>query len=390
MIAHNAQIKGLLVKGAVRRGRSLLAGVLRCGHCGRRLHVTYSGTTGYVPRYGCRGAEITHGAGRCISFGGLRVDEVVDRELVRVLMPGAIDAALATTAADDEEQTAIHHMLDLELREARYEADRARRQYDAVEPEHRLVAETLEQRWNAALARVQEIEARVAAHAADTAAPRPVDREGLRALAEAFPAVWATAPDIRLKKRIVRLLIEEIIAKALSTPPQIELLIHWKGGKHTELVIPRNRKGHHRYCTDRAIVDVVRDLARSLPDAGMARVLNRLGYRTGAGNTWTQSRVTALRSHHRIVAFDRAVDRPTLLTIAAAATALEVSPGTVRRMIATGLLPATQPALYAPWSIQQQDLHRDGVQRAVAAVKRGGTLPRTQLPAQLTLDESTT
>jgi len=392
LIAHNAQMKGLMVQGAVRRGPSLLPGLLRCGHCGRRLHVSYSGTTGYVPRYSCRGAAINHGAGRCIAFGGLRIDAAIEREILRVVTPGAIEAALATAAAGEEAQAAVRRALELELREARYEADRAQRQYDAVEPEHRLVAETLERRWNAALERVQRVEERLAALAADAQRRPAADRASLLGLAEDLPRVWADpAADIRTKKRIVRLLIEEIIAKIVPEPyPQIELIIHWKGGQHTQLVLPRNRKGYHRACTDRTVIDVVRDLARRLPDAQIARVLNRLGYRTGAGNTWTQHRVTSLRSHHQIPAFDRAVDRARLLTLAEAAKALGVSPGTVRRLITLNLLPATQPVPHAPWAIRPEDLRLTAVQRAVEAVKRGGALPRTPVPGQLTLENSTT
>jgi excisionase family DNA binding protein len=392
LIAHNAQMKGLMVKGAVRRGPSLIAGLLRCGHCGRRLHVTYSGTKGYVPRYGCRGAEINHGAGRCISFGGLRVDEAIERDILRVLAPGAIEASLASADATLDETRATRRALELELREARYEAERARRQYDAVEPEHRLVAETLEQRWNAALERVHGLEARLTALDTKAKLDVPPDRAKLLALAEDFPRVWADpATDIRTKKRIVRLLIEEIIAKVMPEPhPQIELMIHWKGGKHTAVTIARNRKGHHRYCTDRAIIDVVRDLARSMPDAGIARVLNLLGYRTGAGNTWTQHRVLSLRRHHRISAFDRAADRPRLLTIADAAKVLAVSAPTVRRMIELGVLPATQPVLYAPWTIREEDLATEAVQRAVETVRSGRALPRSGATPQLALEDSST
>src|SRR5262245_60453586 len=162
LIAHNAQMKGLMVRGAVRRGPSLLAGVLRCGHCGRRLHVSYSGVRGYVPRYSCQGARFNHGTDRCISFGGLRVDEAIRREVLRVLAPGAIEAACRAADAGAQERDAIRQAVELDLREARYEAERARRQYDAVEPEHRLVAATLERRWNAGLARVHELEERLA------------------------------------------------------------------------------------------------------------------------------------------------------------------------------------------------------------------------------------
>jgi hypothetical protein len=104
IIAHNAQMKGLMVRGAVRRGPRLL----RCAHCGRRLHVSYSGRGGGVPRYASRGAAINHGAGRCISFGGLRVDASVEQEVLRVLTPGAIEAALATPASTVEQTTATH------------------------------------------------------------------------------------------------------------------------------------------------------------------------------------------------------------------------------------------------------------------------------------------
>ena len=212
LVGHNAQMKGLMVRGAVRRGPSLLPGLLRCGRCGRRLHVSYSGTNGYVPRYACRGAALNHGTDACLAFGGLRVDEAIEREILRVLCPGAIEAALATRTTATDEVDAQRRAVDLELREARYEAERARRQYDVVEPEHRLVAATLERRWNAALARVQALEARLGALAATAAATTPPDRATLLQLAEDFPRVWTgAATDMRLKKRIVRLLIEEIV-----------------------------------------------------------------------------------------------------------------------------------------------------------------------------------
>jgi excisionase family DNA binding protein len=233
---------------------------------------------------------------------------------------------------------------------------------------------------------------RLAALDATAAATTPPDRAQLLQLAADFPRVWSAAvADMRLKKRIVRLLVEEIVVSTLDSPtPQLVLIIHWKGGKHTRLVIPRNRTGQHRYVTDRAIVDVVRELARAQLDQHIARVLNRLGYRTGAGHPWTQSRVTGLRSHHHIAAFDQRVDRRALLTMADAATRLGVSATTVRRMITRGLLPATQPVREAPWAIRREDLDRETVQRTVAAIKRGGALPRTRTTTPLTLEESHT
>ena len=175
--------------------------------------------------------------------------------------------------------------------------------------------------------------------------------------------------DIRTRKRIVRLLIEEIVVNILpGAREQIELTIHWKGGPHTQLVIPRNRTGQHRRSTDRAVVDVVRDLARAQSDGDIARVLNRLGYRTGAENTWTALRVLSLRRYHGIAAFERTADRRGVLTIAEAASMLGVSAATVRRMIVLGH--ASRDAARAACAVgdtARRILALDAVQRAVAA-----------------------
>ena len=378
LLADNAQMKGLMAKGAVRSGPSLVAGLLRCGRCGRRLQVAYSGA---AARYTCR-SQAAAGCG--LAFGGLRLEAALEREVLRVLTPGAIEAALASAEAAEDDTAATRHALDLEVREARYEAERAQRQYDAVEPEHRLVAATLEQRWNAALERVAGLEQRLVQLAVPPAPPAPPTRATLLALAQEFPAVWADpATEARTKKRLVRLLIDEILVSERD-PRALELLIHWTGGKHTRLHVPRNRTGQHRRCTDRAVVDVVRDLARRVPDAQIARLLNRLGYRTGAGNTWTQQRVVSLRHAHTIPVYAPSANG-TALTIGQAAHQLGVSTTTVRKLITAGRLPATQPVPYAPWAIRPDDLHATPVQRVVQAVQAGRRLPQTASDAQLTL-----
>ena len=379
LLADNAQMKGQMAAGAVRGGRSVLAGLLRCASCGRRLQVTYGGR---VTRYRCRR---NHQAGCGLAFGGLRIEAAIERELLRVLTPGAIDAALARAERTTEEAAVTRHALELELREAQYEAGRAQRQYDAVEPEHRLVADTLERRWNAALEHVATLERRLAALSAAAPPPAVPDRAVLLALAQDFSAVWADpASDPRIKKRVSRLLIQEIRV-APATERTLEVLIHWAGGPHTRLHVPRNRTGEHRRCTAREVVDVVRDLARQLPDAQIARILNRLGYRTGAGNTWTQQRVISLRHAHDIPVFSAEPDGAVTLTIEQAAARLGVSTTTVRRLITTGRLPATQSVPYAPWAIVPDALGAEAVQRALAAVKAGRKLPQTAPETQLTL-----
>ena len=227
------------------------------------------------------------------------------------LTPGAIEAALDNAQHTAEHTDEVVRAVTLELEEARYQAARAERQYDAVEPENRLVAETLERRWDEALARVGELDRRLEQLKGQQLRQPVPNRERLLALAQRFPETWSNpATDYRTKKRLVRLLIEEIIANVVSDQ-RIELTIHWKGGKHSILYVRKSRTGEHSRTTQREVVEVVRDLARTLPDAQIARVLNRLGYRTGAGNTWMQSRVDALRNNNSIAVFnpERDADR---------------------------------------------------------------------------------
>jgi hypothetical protein len=148
-IANNAtSMSSALTRGAAREGELLLPGLLRCGHCGRKLHVHYGGRLG---RYNCYGARTKHGAERCISVSGLSIDAAIAKEVLRVLKPLGIEAAVKAINAQSNETTAAQRQLELSLQQARYEAAHARRQYDAVDPTNRLVAGELERRWNEAL-----------------------------------------------------------------------------------------------------------------------------------------------------------------------------------------------------------------------------------------------
>src|SRR6201986_3149210 len=138
VIADNATGKGsAAVRGAVRRGELLLAGLLRCGHCGRKLYVGYGSKVG---RYSCYGARTNHGTARCITISGFSIDAAVGAEVLRILKPLGIDAAVRAIETQTSETSAAQRQLELSLQQARYEAAHARRQYDAVDPTNRLVA----------------------------------------------------------------------------------------------------------------------------------------------------------------------------------------------------------------------------------------------------------
>jgi hypothetical protein len=151
-------MRGATVQGAARNGNAVLVGLLRCGHCGRKLKVQYSGDS-RVGRYTCSDQVSNRVAvTTCISFGSMRIDTAVSAEVLSLLSPLALDAALEAIDARQQKGTALLGQTEFMLQQARYEADRARRQYDAIDPENRLVAGELERRWNDRLENVARLE----------------------------------------------------------------------------------------------------------------------------------------------------------------------------------------------------------------------------------------
>ena len=202
--------------GAAKRGNALLAGLVRCRRCGHKLTVRYSGLKNNIPRYACERGSVHHGEPRCIAFGGLQVDEAIEDALLEVVAPGAVDAVLQAEAETATRRDAVREALQRDLEAARYAAERALRQYDASDPANRLVTAELEARWEAVLARQTEVEEKLAAHES-ACAGRPEPAAGSFAtLAEDLRSVWhAPRTDVRLKKRIVRTLIHEVVAEFL-------------------------------------------------------------------------------------------------------------------------------------------------------------------------------
>ncbi len=296
VIADNVTGKFGPGRGAIRRGEALLAGLLRCGHCGRKLHVAYSGKGGNTGRYHCRGSQFNHGGERCISFGGMRVDRAVSTEIISRLQPLGIEAALEADAACGEAHAQKRHQLELSLKQAQFEASRARRQYDVVDPDNRLVVGELEARWNARLQDVAALEDQIKAHDAVAMAQgaSDADRVQLVSLGADLERAWASpGTTSATKKQIIRTLVEEIVTRVDGDT--INLVVHWQGGAHSQLAVRKNRCGQHRWTTDKDVVDLTRALARLMPDKLIAAALNRAGKLTGRGNGWTQSRVCSLR-----------------------------------------------------------------------------------------------
>jgi excisionase family DNA binding protein len=368
LIADNANGKSFMSRGAIRRGEALLAGLFRCGHCGRKLHVAYSGVNGSAGRYHCRGSQMNHGGSACISFGGMRVDQAVGMEVIARVQPLGVEAALAAMEIRSRENAEKRRQVELALEQARYETARARRQYDAVEPDNRLVASELERRWNERLMAARALEdERDALASMPDASLSEEDRRKLLALGSDLERAWnSPGATPATRKRIIRTLINEIVV--CVSDQTLDLVVHWHGGDHTALKVKKNRAGQHRWSAAADVVDLVRVLARQMPDRAIAAVLNRAGKSTGRGNSWTRGRVCSLRNQQTIEPY-REGERAERgeVTLDEAAEALNVSASTVRRLIEDSTLPAQQLCKGAPWVIRSNDLDRSEVKQAAQA-----------------------
>ena len=368
LVSDNANGKSFMSRGAIRRGEALLAGLFRCGHCGRKLHVAYSGVNGSAGRYHCRGSQMNHGGSACISFGGMRVDHAVGMEVIARVQPLGVAAALAAMETRGRENQEKRRQVELALEQARYETARARRQYDAVDPDNRLVAGELERRWNERLLAARTLEdERDALAAMPDASLGEEDRQRLLALGSDLERAWnSPGATPATRKRIIRTLINEIVV--CVSDQALDLVVHWHGGDHTALEVKKNRTGQHRWSATADVVDLVRSLARQMPDKYIAAVLNRAGKSTGRGNSWTRGRVNSLRNQQTIEPY-REGERAERgeVTLDEAAAVLQVSASTVRRLIEDGTMPAQQLCKGAPWVIRSSDLDRAEVKEAAQA-----------------------
>ena len=334
-----------MVRGSVRRGAGLLAGLLRCGICGRKFYVTYSGAQGRVTRYGCRGAQGNRGGRACTNIGALRLlrlERVVSEAVLEVVSPLGVEAALQAAQRMEERASARRRQRELDLQQARYEAERAQRQYDLADPENRLVTAELERRWNERLRVVTKLQTEIAEAVEEVEVVTEEQRQALCRLGEDLHAVWHhPESDIELKKRIVRTLIREIIVRVDGAV--VNAVVHWDGGDHTRLVVPRNRTGDHRWKTSEETERIIREVARVWSDRAVAALLNRLGKRTAKGHSWTPSRVSTFRNDHGITVHrDGELAERGELLIDDAAERLGVARMRVYKLIRKGELPAKQ------------------------------------------------
>ena len=263
-----------------------------------------------------------------------------------------------------ERQEQRRHVLDLDLRQARYEASLAERRYAACDPDNRLIAAQLEKNWEAALRRVRDLEMR---EPVEATADLQVDPDTFADLADNLSAAW-NAPDVtmRARQQMLRALVVDIVADVDDAVRDVVLTIHWRGGRHSELRVRKPRSGEHGCATTDDALSVMRSMAGRWSDEHIAASLNRMGLPTGQGKTWTAHRVSSVRRVRGIHAYRSAEKDGAWLTMTEAAAALGVTNHTIRRLIRTGVLPAEQVVPGAPYQIRTSDLTTAGVEVAIA------------------------
>ena len=330
-----------MLSGAAREGLALLQGVLICGVCGKRMTVHYGGNKGLYPIYECTWRKREGLTGKtCLTFRCDIVDGAVAKRILEVLKPDQIEIAMKAVDELERRNEATQNQWRMRIQRAEYEAQLAQRRYEEVEPSNRLVAATLEKRWNDVLVNLEQVkqqhhEFRQREHLELT----PEQRKKIFALAQDLPRLWkAPTTQAKDRKRMIRLLIKDITAEKLLEPKRLILHIRWQGGATEDICFDLPLKIADRLRYSKEMVNRVRELAQNLPDDKVAETLNLEGRLSAMGKSFN---ITMIRNIRRVYSIPSAVlKRSGELTVKEVAEKLEVSPNVIYYWIKQGYLKA--------------------------------------------------
>ena len=306
-----------ILAGPAREGLALLQGLLLCGCCGRRLTVRYTGNGGIYPRYQCTWLrrESLGARKECLNLRCDRLDAAVTEEVLKALQPAELELALAALAELESRDQALGRQWQMRIERAEYEAALAERRYLEVDPSQRLVASTLERRWNDALLQSEDLKKQSAEFRRQEArVATPEQKAKVLALAQDLPRVWhAPTTQAKDRKRMLRLLLKDITVDKPSPAKQLLLHLRWQGGASTDLTVQLPLPIADRVRYPAAVVDKVRDLAQGLPDAEIGNRLNQEGHVSPKGKPYTTRIVRWIRWRYQIPPVT--LQRPEELTV---------------------------------------------------------------------------
>jgi DNA invertase Pin-like site-specific DNA recombinase len=367
-------------RGVPRKGMALLQGIVFCGCCGRRMRVAYSGPHGEYPVYLCNADSSQEGRPHCQEVRALQVDVQIEQLVLAALAPDQLALALEAISQLEEEARTLQQQWKLRLERVKYGAERARRQYDAVEPENRLVARQLEQHWEEQLRRVEETEREYQCWLSEQLlALTETDRAEILALGEDLPRLWyaptTTAAD---RKQIVRFIIKEVILNQKCERGQVIMKINWQTGANSEYRFRRKVHAYEQYAELEALRQRIQELNNEQKlDAEIAAQLNAEGFISALGKPFQSGLIFMLRKKWRIptVKINSTDYNPArwpdgTFSVTGAAAALEVAPITVFAWLRKGKLPGEQLSKGMPWKISLTDEQISELKSKVRRINR--------------------
>jgi len=342
----------MILSGPAREGLALLQGLLVCGHCGRALTVRYTGNGGIYPCYLCNRLRREGLASKgCMSFRCDLLDAAIAEQVLQALQPAELELALAALEELEARDHTLGRQWQMRLERAEYEAALAERRYQEVDPSQRLVAATLERRWNAALLQLEELRKQAAEFQRQQArVATPEQKAKVLALAKDLPQLWhAPTTQAKDRKRMLRLLIKDITVEKSPVSKQLLVHIRWQGNACTDLTVqlPPNMADRVRYPA--AIVDRIRDMAHHLQDAEIADQFRQEGYSSAKGRPYTAKIIQWIRFRYRIP--PPALQKPEELTVHQVARHFGVSENVVYYWIEHALLQARKLHAGSPYWI---------------------------------------
>ena len=353
---------------AIKEGLALLTGLMRCGHCGKKLFVRYNTKKNPSAMYFCKGVDGMQSPTKCLAFGACLIDKTVSEEILTAIEPVGVEAGFAALELANSENTEKIEMARLEVENAEYRAQRAFEQYDLADPKNRLVTNSLEKRLNESLVELENAREKFIEIKKTERQLTEREKESILELSRNFKQVWyheKTNPV--LKKQLIRMFIREIIVSHHADSNMLHFVIHWQGGIHTKLSVKRNRR-LIRNKTDESLIEKVRKLAKRLNDSEIARVLNMSKELTPSGLRWSKDRVMEFRRRHHLK--HHKLDKSNIFTSEKAAEYLGISRRALRQLIDKGLIEANQVMTFAPWEIKRKDLDSENVRKAIENLRQ--------------------
>ena len=343
--------KETLLPGPVREGLALLHGLLVCSYCGHKITVRYQGNRGIQPYYQCswKRKEGATGIKDCLSIRCEPIDQHISQRVLSIIKPKQIQIAIDALNELENRQQGISKQWQLKLQRAKYEVDLAERRYEEVDPSNRLVAATLEKRWNESLTALNELQKQYDDHVSgNQLANLSSKKDELLQLAQDFPRLWhATSTSAKDKKRIVRLLIKDITVKIADDRKKAILYIRWQGGATEEMLVPLPPKSAEKWRCSPETIARVRTLAQQMNDQDIVALFNQEGLKTNKGNSYTLCSVQWIRYKYEIPSYN--LRKPGELSINEIAQKFDVSHYVVRYWIERGIIEARKANGHIFW-----------------------------------------